>query len=327
MIKIVVDIYGADDGTQVVINGIAKALNSGMEFFPVMVGDKDHITELMQKNGITDDRYEIVNTDKFISASDPASCIFGGCDDSSMVMGYARLKDDDECCAMLSPGNTGALLVGSICRLGLIEGLKFPALACHMPCCLGKTICLVDCGSNTDCTAADLERYAKMGDIFCKCYCKIENPRVGLMSVGREKQKGSKLIYEAYERIEKLPLNFVGNIEGSDMVTGYADVIVSDGFSGNVLIKCVESVGKAAADMLSDFSGQVDADTLKRMQQALLKRFDMNSQGAATFLGPKKTVVKMHGCANEDTTVSAIQLIVDLENSKLRERLSTAFVK
>lgn len=327
MRKIVIDIYGADNGTAPVINGVIKALGEGLDFFPILVGEEKEIVCAMQQHEIAADRYEVIDTDKFITAQDPASCIFGDRDDSSMAMAYARLKDDDECCSMLSAGNTGALLVGSICRLGLVKGIKFPSLASALPCANGKLLCLVDCGSNTDCTASDLEHYAVMGNIFSKCYCNIENPRVGLMSVGREKQKGNKLIYEAYEKISALDINFVGNLEGSDMVSDYADVIVSDGFSGNLLLKNTEAVGKEAIKIVEQIGADADPVLIAKIKQALFERFDFNSQGAATFLGPKKTVVKMHGCANEDTTVATIKQIIRLEEAYFNEAMAKAFLK
>lgn len=313
MLKIVIDIYGADAGVEPIVLGVAKALKKGVEFFPVMVGDAATVTRLLGNAGISPDRYETVDTDKFITNNDPPTCVFGDRDDSSLVLAYERLKRDDECVAMLSAGSTGALLVGSICRLGLLPGLKFPALCSALPCAGEKLICLVDCGANIDCTAADLARFAKMGNVFSRCFCGIEEPRVGLMSVGREPQKGNALTREAFEKLSALPLKFIGNLEGGDLTSGYADVVVTDGFSGNILLKNTEAVGKAAMETVERAGVGADPQLIAQIKQALFERFDFNSQGAATFLGPKKTVVKMHGCANEDTTVASIEQILKLE--------------
>ncbi len=322
MLKIVVDIYGADDGIDPVVGGVAKALNSGIEFFPIMVGEAALINDLMQKNGISNDCYEIIDTDKYIESDALPTCIFGGCDDTSMAMSYARLKADDECTAMLSAGNTGALLVGSICRLGLLKGLKFPALSCALPCRGEKLLCIVDCGANMECSADDLARFAKMGSVFSKSCCSIENPRVGLLSVGRENQKGNALTREAFEKISALPINFVGNVEGSDMVSDYVDVIVTDGFSGNILLKTAEAVGKSAIAIVERMGIKADPCLIESIKQELWKTFDFNSQGAATFLGTKKTVVKMHGCANADTTVASIEQILRLEKAGFSKAMS-----
>lgn len=324
MRKIVIDIYGADAGVAPVLDGVAKALHAGIDFFPVMVGQADLIADAMHRAGIGTDRYEIIDTDKFIRMEDPPNCIFGGCDDTSMAMAYGRLKTDDDCFAMLSAGSTGALLVGAICRLGLLPKLRFPVLASALPCCGEPLMCLLDCGANVECSANDLARFAVMGNVFCKCVNGIENPRVGLMSVGREPLKGNTLTREAFEKISRLPLNFVGNLEGSDMISGYADVIVTDGFSGNLLLKCTEAVGKAAMEMAQQIGGDADPALTEKIKTALFKRFDFNSQGAATFLGTKKIVVKMHGCANEDTTVASIEQILRLDKAGFMDAMSAA---
>ncbi len=325
--KIVVDIYGADEGAEVVVKGVARALSDGLDFFPVLVGEEGLVKALMQEAGISADRYEVVHTTEFVTQNDPPTVVFGGSEDYSMVKAYSRLKKDDECVALLSAGNTGALLVGSICRLGLVKGLKFPLLSSALPGSGDKLLILVDCGANVECTADDLARFAVMGNVFSKTYCGIEEPRIGLMSVGREEGKGNALIKEAYAKIAELPLNFVGNLEGSDIVSGYADVIVSDGFSGNLLLKCAEAVGKAAMDIAEKIGGEANREFADAVKAELFRRFDFNSQGAATFLGTKKTVVKMHGSANEDTVAASIKQIIRLENAEFSKAIAEAMEK
>lgn len=323
MQKIVIDIYGADDGIEPVIRGTAKAIKNGLPFKPVLVGEKSSIDAIMLEMGVSGECYEVINTNKYITNLDPPTCVFGGNDDTSMVMAYSYLKNEDECVAMLSPGNTGALLVGSICRLGLLPGLKFPALASALPCAKQGLVCLVDCGANTECSPNDLARFAKMGNAFSKSYCNIANPRIALLSVGREEGKGNNLTKAAFELIKELPVNFVGNVEGSDLVSGYADVIVCDGFSGNIILKNAEAIGKAAIEIVKQLSS--DQEIYDKITKELFRRFDFNSQGGATFLGTKKTVVKMHGCANEDTTVSCIEQILRLVNGGFIENMSSVF--
>ena len=325
MDKIVIDTFGADAGAAPVIRGVAKAMKSGMDYFPILVGDSKEIREHMDVCGITPDRYEVIHTQDQITNNEPPTCIFGGCEDTSMVIAYSRLKNDPQCAAMLSAGSTGALLVGSICRLGLLPGLKFPALISALPCNGDNLLSLVDCGSNIECTPEDLVRFARMGNVFAKSYCGIENPRVGLMNVGREKGKGTQTLQKAYELISQLDLNFVGNLEGSDMVSNYADVIVADGFSGNLLLKCAESVGKAAMAIVEAYGNNLpEAD---KIRQVLFETFDFNSRGAATFLGPKKTVVKMHGNANADTAVASIEQILRLENAQFSQAMALELSK
>ncbi len=325
MNKIAIDIYGADVGAATIVSGVAKALNLDMDFYPVLVGNPNLISNTMIDAAISPDRYEVVATTDYIGADEPASVIFGGRESSSMAMAYARLASDDECTALLSPGNTGALLVGSICKLGLTKGIKFPALASALPCSGDNLLCLVDCGANVNCTPDDLANFARLGNVFCKCFCGVESPRVGLMSVGRERGKGNELTVAAFDRIAELDLNFVGNLEGSDMVSGYADVVVTDGFSGNLLLKNTEASGKAALAAVESLS--LDADTMDRIRAAIIKKFDFNSRGAATFLGTRKTVVKMHGCANEDTVVASVDQILRLNAADFSDHIAAEMSK
>ncbi len=323
MKKIVIDTYGADIGVEVVLSGAARAVKE-LDIFPIFVGDANEIAKSMTEKGIDEGKYEVVDCHDFIKQSEPPTVIFGGRDESSMALSFSRLKSDDECIALLSPGSTGALLVGSICRLGLLPGLKFPALSSALPCNKGgNLLCLVDCGANIDCSANDLVRFAKMGNVFSKCYCGIESPRVALMSVGREDKKGNALTLEAFSKLKELDMNFIGNAEGSDMFSGYADVIVSDGFSGNLLLKCAEEAGKRAMEIVSEIAGG-DSALAEKINQKLFETFDFNSQGAATFLGPKKLVVKMHGSANEDTTFASIQQILRLDNAEFMPQMAEA---
>ena len=325
MIKIVIDTMGADMGLGPIVTGTAKALQENPDFFPILVGPAEEVKQLLDREGIDPSRYELTDASVCIRNEDPPTCIFGGCDDTSMAIAYGRLKKDTDCAAMLSAGNTGALLVGSICRLGLLPGLKFPALASALPCNGENLLCLVDCGANIECTADDLARFARMGHVFSKSYCGIDAPRVGLMSVGREAQKGTALIQQAYQKISLLGLNFVGNVEGSDLVSNYADVIVSDGFSGNLLLKCAESVGKAAMDIAAKCGA--GEPVVEKIRKALFETFDFNSRGAATFLGTKKTVVKMHGNANADTVVASIAQILRLEQASFSQAMAEEFSK
>lgn len=324
MTKIVIDTLGADMGLQPIVTGVAHALGEISDFFPVLVGPAEESRQILDSFGIDPARYELVDASEYIRNEDPPTCIFTE-NSKSMAIAYDRLKKDPDCDALLSAGNTGALLVGSICRLGLLPGLRFPALVSALPCNGENLLCLVDCGANIECSADDLTRFARMGHVFAKSYCGIESPRLGLMSVGREPQKGTALTQQAFRQISQLGLNFVGNVEGSDLVSDYADVIVTDGFSGNLLLKCAESVGKAAMEIAAK-CGAGEA-VVEKIRQALFETFDFNSRGAATFLGPKKTVAKMHGSANSDTVVASIAQILRLEKARFSQAMAEEFQK
>lgn len=320
--KLVVDIYGMDMGPEACLEGVALAIEQE-NIYPVLVGEESLIRNAMDKNGIPEDAYEVIHTTDHITNEEPATVIFGGRDNSSIALAYRRLKEDESCQAMISAGNTGALLVGSICRLGLMSGVKFPALCSMLPCNGENLLCLVDCGAIIDCTEKDLVRFAKMGNVFSQCYCRLERPRVGLMSVGREPGKGNALTLKAYEELSKLDMHFVGNLEGSDMVSDYADVVVTDGFSGNLLLKCTEAAGMKALSIVQQLGTQAPGLT-GQIRDALIRTFDFNRRGAATFLGTKKTVVKMHGCATPETVVASVQQIKRLQQADFIRHLSDA---
>lgn len=322
MKQIVIDAYGADAGFTPVVQGIAKALAQGLSFMPVLVGPSDQLSHLMQEAGLTQEQYLLLDAQDAIGNQEPPTCVFSGREESSLVKAYRYLKEQDRCCGMISPGSTGALLVGSICHLGLIPGLKFPALGSALPCGPEHLVCLVDCGANVECTVKDLVRFAKIGDAFARCFCGIDSPRVGLMNVGREPGKGTALHREAFEALQQLDLNFVGNLEGSDLVSGQADVIVSDGYGGNIALKSTEAAGRLAMELVAQAGSDCDPQLIERLQQAIFKKLDFNSQGASTFLGPKKPVVKMHGCANENTTVAAISHVLSLDASNFVDTLA-----
>ncbi len=327
MAKIVLDIYGADEGVGVIIRGALKALQERAELSVVFVGERALIEEYTKDSGIDEGRMEILHTDDFITNDDPPTVLFGARDHCSMALSLQKLKEDPDCVGLLSAGSTGALLVGSIFRLGLIEGLKTPALSSYLPMAKGDMVCLLDCGANIQCTPKEMARFALMGDAFVRCMTGKEAPRVGLLNVGTEKGKGTPVLQQAYELIEALPLNFIGNVEGSDMVQDKAEVIVADGLSGNILLKSTEAAGLTARGIVAYIKSQMgDAapEVLSTLTDALHQNFNYNALGGATFLGTKKTVIKMHGCATEDTVLACIDQLSRLHHAGFAEKIEAA---
>ena len=323
MKKVVIDIYGADNGPEPIIKGAMKALDIYPELGIVFVGNREVIEALTGKN----DRVEIIHTNDFISNNENPQVIFSGREQSSMVKAFSYLKNENDCIGMLSAGSTGALLIGCIRHLGLIKGLRTPALSSDLPLYNGNTVCLIDCGANIACTPNDLARFALMGNAFKQCVSKNNTPRVALLSVGKEEGKGNDLTKQAYPRLKELPINFIGNMEGSDLVTGYADVVVADGFSGNIILKCAEASGLVAKGIVTTLAkerGKENDQLIKAIENYLELTFNYNSRGGATFLGTEKTVIKMHGCAVEDTALSCIDQLLRLEESGFREKIKSA---
>jgi glycerol-3-phosphate acyltransferase PlsX len=332
MKKIVIDIYGADNGPAPIIEGALKAVKNYKDFGIIFVGSTGLIEEELKKYDevIDGDKISVIDTSDYITNNDPPPCVLRDRDDSSMVKSLLKLKEDDSCVGMLCAGNTGALFVGSIFKLGLLPGIKTPALSCEVADMTGKRICLLDCGANIECEVKDFAKFALFGDAFMKSVYNIENPRVGLLSVGRESKKGTNKILEAHEMLKTLPINFIGNVEGSDIVTGFADVIVADGFSGNILLKSIESAGLAARETILKTAkdmGDENSPLIKEISNAIYKNFALNDQGGAVFLGTKKAIVKMHGCANSNTAVACVDLLIRLNKAGFDKYLNDAVEK
>ncbi len=320
MKKIIVDTLGGDNGCEPIIRGSLRVLKELPDIGIILVGDESEITGYL--SDVDSDRTEIIHTQQFVADSDLPTKVFKDAEDTSMVMAMKRLKNDSEAVGMVSAGNTGAQLVGSICKVGLIPGLLAPALATALPCKKDGLVCLVDCGANTECSAEDLKRYALMGNTFMQSLTGNPSPKVAMMSVGPSRHKGNALTKEAYGLIEKLPLNFIGNIEGSDLVNSQADVVVTDGFTGNVLLKNTEAAGLAAIEIIDEMGKNLPG--WQEIRNRLHGMFAFNDLGGATFLGARKTMVKMHGCANEDTAYACVKLVLDLESRNFSKKIQSA---
>ncbi len=318
MRKIVIDSYGADKGDEIIVRGAFEALKSYDEFGAVIAGNRRIFEKCLAESGIEHSRVELMETDDAIKNNDPPICIFNDRNNSSMALSLDRLKKDDDCFACLSPGNTGALFVGSICRLGMVDGLKSPVLSSALPTPSGGWVCLLDCGARMSCKALDFVKFGELGSEFARLAFGVKTPRIGLLSVGREKEKGNDLTKEAYDLLAKSDLNFAGNIEGYDLLTDYVDVVVADGFSGNLLLKNVEATGKAAMQIVSDLRSELGEENnpiFDRIQNALSMKFDLNMRGGATFLGTVKPIIKMHGCSTEETVKACIDQLIRVERA------------
>lgn len=314
MQKIIVDTCGCDNPSAV-IKGLAKTLQEVEKITLVAVGNKAQIEEVLSGEEFDGTRLEIVESTEIITNSDhPADAIMRK-RDSSMVLAYKRLKEDEECVAMISAGNTGALIIGGVVLLGRQEGIERPALATVYPTATQKWTCLLDCGANVDCKAHHLLSFAKQGAAYMSATYKIESPKIGLLSVGTEDEKGTALTKEVFGLLKESGLNFVGNIEAKTLLAGECDVIVSDGYPGNVALKSIEGVSSAIVKIFYKLlkKNASDADDFGFVNRALgefTSTYDLNSLGGAVLLGVKKQVVKAHGSANENSVVNIVKQIL-----------------
>ena len=308
--KIILDAMGGDNAPDANIKGAINAINE-VKAEVILVGKeeviKDRIKELYGKQiEEISDRLKIKNASETIEMCDIPTTAIKHKKDSSMVVGFKMLKED-EGDVFISAGNSGALLTGATLIVGRIKGIDRPALAGILPAYKSQLL-LIDSGSNTNCKPINLLQFAQMSTIYLKNTFGIEKPAIGLLNIGTEETKGNELVKESYqllkEKAEELNINFVGNVEGRDAFSGKIDAIVTDGFTGNVFLKTAEGLGKLVKRTLTDsfkkniFSKLGYLASHKPISE-FSKSMDYKSYGGALFLGVKKPVVKAHGSSDE----------------------------
>ena len=308
---ILLDAMGGDNAPDANIKGAVKAINQ-IEAEVVLIGNKDvinsKIKEFYGKNDVSEisDRLKIHHTTETIEMCDIPTQAIKHKKDSSMVVGFKLLKERNGN-VFISAGNSGALLTGATLLVGRIKGIDRPALAGILPAYKGRLM-LMDCGSNTNCKPINLLQFAQMATIYNRNTFGIEHPTVGLLNIGTEETKGNELVKESYrllkEKAEELNINFVGNVEGRDAFSGKLDVLIADGYTGNVFLKTVEGVGKLVKRTLKESIKKnvfrmIGALPAMPSINSLAKAMDYKEYGGALFLGVKKPVVKAHGSSDE----------------------------
>lgn len=320
--RIIVDAFGGDNAPLEIIKGSMLAVDEYNTDI-VLVGDEDKINSCVKKNNIALKRTEIVDAKQTITMCDDAKSVLKDKADSSMAVGF-RLLNEGKGDAFVSAGNSGALTVGATLITKRIKGIKRPAIASVMP-SAKKPVLLMDCGANVECRAEFLYQFGLMGDLYMKHILKYDNPRIALANNGGEETKGTPLVKEAYALMKNAAYNFVGNIEGRQIPFGDADVIVADGFTGNLILKTYEGVAKV---LMNGIKAAFMKNTLSKLSYLgvksgiddMKKQFDYKEYGGAVMLGVKKPVIKAHGSADARTFKNAIkQAVWFLENSLIEE--------
>lgn len=325
--KILVDVFGGDNAPDAIIEGCIMARDEyGVNL--VLSGKEDEIKRCLEKYTKDFSNLEILNAEEVITNEDKPVNAIRRKKDSSMVKGLYAVKNG-EADAIVSAGNTGALLTGGTLIIGRIGGIERPALAPFMPTNNGFSL-LLDAGANADCKAEYLRDFAIMGEIYTSCVLGIERPKIGLLNVGAEAGKGSKLTKEAFELLENTNLNFTGNIEARYVLNGDVDVVVADGFSGNILLKSIEGTASfimkgLKEELTSSFISKLGAAIVKPSLKKFKKRLDYGEVGGAMLLGVNAPVVKAHGSSDKIAIKNAIkQTKLILDNSvveKIKERI------
>ncbi|MBQ1418934.1 MAG: phosphate acyltransferase PlsX [Firmicutes bacterium] len=311
--KIAVDAMGGDNAPGAIIEGCVSAL-SEMDAEILLVGKEPVVrAELEKYKGMYDeDRIQIVHAEEVIENEDSPVKAVRTKKDSSLVMAVDMVKDGTAN-AMMSAGNTGALMTAALLRLGRIKGIERPAIVSAFP-KLGKKgefVLLADTGANAECTAKNLLSFAYMGSIYRHHAFGTEDPKIGLINIGAEETKGTPMLKEAYQMLKASDLNFIGNVEGREIPRTEADVLVCDGFTGNIVLKLTEgtawNVFKAVKEKITEgVKAKMGALLLKKKLYSLKEEFDYSSYGGAPILGVKGMVFKMHGSSSAIAVQNAI---------------------
>ena len=312
--RIIVDAMGGDNAPESAVIGGALAVKEYGEQV-VLVGQPDTVAEVLKKRGMQDTNgLTIMPASDLVDMHDDPATVLRKKPDSSMAVAFKLLKAG-EGDALVSAGNTGALLTGATLYGGRIKGIRRGALAPVMP-CSGGQVMLCDAGANTECTAEMLLQFAFLGSLYAEKINGVKNPRVGLVNNGTEDTKGDPLRKEAYALLQKAGdegrLNFVGNVEGSMVPLGACDVAVADGFTGNVMLKTIEGVAKFMAGQIK---GVFTRNTATKLGYLACKKgldefrdlFNQDKIGGAPFLGIAKPVIKAHGSSNEIAVMNAVR--------------------
>ncbi|MGE5632973.1 MAG: phosphate acyltransferase PlsX [Caulobacteraceae bacterium] len=307
--KIAVDVMGGDNAPRAIIEGALSASGEyGAELY--LVGLKTEILKYLDEETVKNSKINIIEASEIINVDESPVNAIKQKKDSSMVVGLKLVKDG-QCDAFVSAGSTGAFLAGSLLKVGRIKGIDRPALSPLIPTVKGNCM-IIDAGGNVDCKPKNLQQFAVMGSIYMEKVMGIKNPRVGLLNIGTEDSKGNELTKGSFELIRSTNVNFVGNVEARDIISGVCDVCVCDGFVGNVLLKNTEGVAITIFKLLKEefmksFKTKIGAMLLKNNLKKFKDRFDYTEVGGAPFLGINGIMIKAHGSSDAKAVKNAIR--------------------
>ena len=314
--KVVIDVMGSDAGAAMVVKGAKLAMDKREELEVLLVGDESEIRAALSECGADMTRVEIMHAEQVITNYDsPATALFEKTN-SSLVKALSALSERDDLVGMVNAGSTGALIAGAMRYLSTPERVR-PALAAVLPAERGGFVCLVDTGATIDCNAQTLLHFARLGSAFMRDMYKIESPKVGLLSNGKEETKGNKVVKEAHGLLAGCEeLNFVGNIEGTNALSGDCDVLVCDGFAGNQVLKVTEGTARRIITDIVKLAKKSGKQEYMQIVGYLMELYDFNSLGGGIILGIRKPVIKAHGASNEKSIMNVTDMILNLAENK-----------
>lgn len=321
--RIAIDAMGGDHAPEQIVKGVNEAANAFPELEFVLVGN-----ELEIKKYVTSSQnISILHTDEVIEATDEPVRAVRRKKSASMVLMANEVKEGraDAC---ISAGNTGALMAAGLFVVGRIEGIDRPALAPTLPTIDGKGFVFLDVGANADAKPEHLLQYAIMGSVYAEKVRKIKNPRIGLLNVGTEDKKGNDLTKHAFLLLKDAPVNFIGNVEARDLLDGVADVVVTDGFSGNIALKSIEGTALAIFSMLkteltSSLKSKLATAVIKPQLHNLKNKLDYSEYGGAGLFGIQAPVIKAHGSSDQTAILNAIRQAKDMVEKQVIATIKT----
>ncbi len=311
---------GGDNAPDEIIKGAEQALKESNVSL-ILVGNKSRLQKIV-KHG----HFEIVNADETIGMNEPPVQAVKQKKNSSVNVAMELVKNK-KADAFISAGNTGAIMASALFKLGRIEGIERPAIATIFPNINGGQVLLLDMGANVDCKPKHLQQFGQMGSVYAEHVMHIRKPRIALLNIGTELEKGNELTQQTYPLLNDLPINFIGHIEPGDILTGKADVIICDGFVGNVVLKLAESTSNIVFTLLKDelkksFVSKAAALMLRPAFMRLKKRVDYDEHGAAPLLGIDGIVFKAHGRAKAKAIKNAIRVCAEAVRENIVESIS-----
>ena len=326
MLTIAVDAMGGDHAPKAEVEGAIRAARDlGVKV--ILVGQQDVVRrELEVQNGHHNLPIEVVHASERVTMEDSAAKAFRTKRDSSIRVA-SRMVRDGLAQGMVSAGNTGAVMATAKMVQGVVPGVERPALVAVLPTAVeGKPVVLVDVGANVDCSPRMLGQFAVMAEIYSRVILRQPSPRVGLLSIGEEEHKGNELTHAATPVFKGLNLNFVGNVEGSDVYSGTVDVVVCDGFVGNVALKISEGLGDMVKQLLRDslestISGKIGYAISKNAFATFKKRLDYSEYGGAPLLGVRGVCIICHGRSNANAIKNAIRVAAEFSGGKINQRI------
>lgn len=333
MIRIIVDCFGGDRSPEANVDGALKALEEINDLSLILTGDEEKIRHCLEGKTYDAERIFVVHAPDVITGEEKPTDAIRLKKESSMMKAVRILREDEDIAGMVSTGSTGALVAASLLRIGRIRGVIRPAFCPILPTMNGGVVGICDSGANVDVSADQLVQQAIMGSLYMKYVYNIEAPRVALLNIGTESEKGDELRKTVYPMLEANPnIRFVGNMESRDLLSGQYDLVVCDGFSGNVLVKTTEGT---ALELLKKLKKDIYSKTLYKIGALLMKKMfmdekafmDYQNYGGSVLLGTERIVVKGHGSSKAVAVFKCIEQAYKMKKYDLNEKISELLPK